>query len=706
MGLNLGAEDVNALETRTEGWIAGLQLAALSMQGRDEAATHAFIAAFTGGHHYILEYLTEEVLRRQPEAVQRFLIETSTLNRLCGALCDALRDPDAPSAEKDGATILADLQRRNLFLVPLDDAHRWYRFHHLFADLLSNLRRRELPQARILELHRRASLWHQEHGTSEEAIAHALQAQDYERAAHLVEQAIQGALSGGSLTTLLRWLEALPEETVRARPRLRAYQGWALSLSGQPARAGQILQDARRTLRALPSHPDHMTLRGEIAAMLTGIATLREEPSTVIREGQEALAYLPAEDLASRARVHVALGTAFAYSDRPDEATRAYEQAKEMALQAGNPFLAASAMEMLAGMQIYHQGHLRKGAAILGQILSLGTGPDGTPQPFTATAHALLADVYTEWNQLDAASAYLDKGIELLRRSGIGYGVIHTYCAKARLRQAIGDADGALEALRTAERALDGWVLNHLLIHQISRQVSVRLALGDIPAAFRWATGDPAILKRVMPAELPAYLHEVQQLSLARVHLANGEIEQALSTLAPLQAPAQAAGRVAHVIEIYLLQALTLKAQGEAPAALELLERSLTLAEPQGYVRLYVDAGPRLIPLVRQAAARGSVYASDLLAASGARKDVGDSALQPAPPVLVEPLTRRELEVLRLVCAGYSNQEVAARLVISINTVKKHTGNIYGKLGVVNRAQAIVETQRLGLLPGRAPGEP
>jgi LuxR family maltose regulon positive regulatory protein len=713
MGLDLATEDVKALEARTEGWIVGLQLAALCLQGHSDAP--AFISAFTGGHHYILEYLTEEVLRRQPEPVQHFLIETSILDRLCGSLCDAVRFDSAKSPsssestrQKDASTgtghseaLLTYLQQRNLFIVPLDDGRRWYRYHHLFADLLGNLRRTRLQPERILELHRQASLWHEQNGTINDAIKHALQAQDFQKAATLIEQAIKMTLFRGSVTTLLRWSEALPEEILLARPRLRVYQGWALSLSGQPDAAERILHDARRALHNLPPLPENVALRGEIAAMLTGIATLREETSKVIQEGQEALTYLPKDDQVSRARVYVALGTAYAYADEMEKAARTLHQARELALKAGNPFLAAASMEMLAGMQIYHEGRLREGVRTLQQIIELGISSDGSPLPFTATAHSLLADVYLERSDLEAAAAYLDKGNELLQQSGIGYGLIHTYCAQARLKQALGDVDGATEVLRMAERALDAWPLWHMVIHLAACQVRFRLALGDVEAASRWAEGDPATLKHEIPENLPGYLREVHQTSLARVYLARGETEKALETLEPFQAQAEAAGRMAHVIQICLIKALASQAKGDTVAALELLEKALSLAEPEGYVRLFLDEGAPLMTLLQQLASRGSAYAGRLLAAFGAPKREGASTapLHPDTSVLVEALTKRELEVLQLVCEGYSNQEIARKLVITMSTVKKHTGNIYGKLGVANRAQAIVETHRLRLLP-------
>jgi LuxR family maltose regulon positive regulatory protein len=298
----------------------------------------------------------------------------------------------------------------------------------------------------------------------------------------------------------------------------------------------------------------------------------------------------------------------------------------------------------------------------------------------------------------------LEKSIELLQRGGIGYGRVHTYCAQARLRQAVGDEDGAVEALGKAERALDAWPLRHVVIHLASCQVRVRLKLGDVETATQWAEGGPARLRRGATKNLPLYLREVHQVSLARVLLARGETENALAVLESLQAQAGAAGRAAHVIQIYLAKALAFQAKANTVAALELLEQSLSLAEPEGYTRLFLDEGEPMINLLQQLALRGHAYAGKLLAAfvSPDSERSAGILLHPTTSVLVEPLTKREFEVLGLVCEGYSNQEIAETLVITMSTVKKHTGNIYGKLGVTNRAQAVVETHRLGLLPKSA----
>jgi LuxR family maltose regulon positive regulatory protein len=694
MSLNLAPEDVEALEARTEGWVVGLQLAALSLQGRADA--RAFIAAFGGSHHYVLEYLTQEVVRRQTEPVRRFLMETSILDHLCGPLCDAL------TGDSDGQVTLADLQRRNLFIVPLDDEHRWYRYHHLFADLLGNLLSEDLPPERIRELHRRASDWHERSGDVDHAIKHALQARELERAASLIARAAQTLIAHGRLTALIGWIEALPEDLLRGRPRLRLYQGWALHLSGQTEAGEQILQDTRVALQTEASSPESEALRGQLAALLTGIATLREDTAAVIQEAREALACLPDEDRISRARVYMALGTAYAYEDRADDAARTWRRARDLALEAGNAFLATAAIEMLAGTQIYQQGRLRAAAESLRRVLDLGTAEDGTRLPFTGTAHALLAEIYLEWNDLEAAAGTLDQGIKLLRKGGIRYSLIHTFCAKARLERAVGNAEGALQALQTAEQALGARTMWHMVLQLASCQVRVRLWLGDVEAAARWAEGDPAVIRREMPGTLPLYLRGVGRISLTRVQLARGETEQALATLEGLADEAEAGGRLAQAIETCLLEALAWQAQGVSAAALSSLERALAWAEPEGYVQLFVETGESGAALLHQAASRGvcQEYVKRLLAAlepSHHGRAAGIPS-HPHPPTLTEPLTPRELEILTLIRDGYTNRQIAETLFVTLNTVKKHTSNIYGKLGVNSRTQAVARARALGLL--------
>jgi LuxR family maltose regulon positive regulatory protein len=431
----------------------------------------------------------------------------------------------------------------------------------------------------------------------------------------------------------------------------------------------------------------------------------------VVREASKALALLPDEDRISRARVYVALGTAQAYQDETQSAIQTWSQARDLALEAGNPFLATSAIEMLTGTLIYHQGGLRAAERDLLTVLDLAATPGGRRLPFSCTAHALLAEIYLEWNQLERAAAYLETGRELLRQSGICYGRLYAACARARLAYARGDPREALVALHEAGETLDEHGMLHMALHLAACQVRLRLCLGDVETAASWAAADPAVTGRELPETLPSYLRGVQRLSFARVALARGDAARALAVLDGLDAQALAAGRKAQAIEAGLLQALALQAEGHRPGALPALERSLSLAEPEGYLRLYLEAGPGVLPLLREAAAQEICprYTGALLAAWDAQAGEPDAPPDesrsgtdrvPARPRggQIDPLTPREQEVLHLICAGLSNREIAERLTVTLNTVKKHTSNLYDKLGVRSRTQAIARAQTLDLL--------
>ncbi|MFC1996515.1 hypothetical protein ACFLXI_02770 [Chloroflexota bacterium] len=415
MNLGLSAEDIAALESRTEGWISGLQLAALSLQDKDDVT--GFIRSFTGSHHHILNYLLEEVLNQQSPDVQSFLLQTSILKRLTGPLCDAVcTDETGPDS---GQSTLERLTNSNLFIVPLDDERRWYRYHHLFADLLQ-ARLKRLQPGLMNTLHLRAVEWFDENGFITEAVNHAFSASDYDRAASIIERVASGTLLQGRLTTILGWLDTLPYGILDARPRLRFYHAWSLAIAGQPKIADKILLDARSSLETKPVSPENLALRGELAALRTGIIIYHNNPDEIIQEATEAFTYLPEDNVISRSRVYMALGTAYAYKDEMQKALETYERGRDLALNANAPFLATANIELLTEPLAYQLGRLKDAAENLTQILALGKAKDGTYQAFTGAAHVLLAEINLEWNNYVEASRYLEKGFELLRLGGSG----------------------------------------------------------------------------------------------------------------------------------------------------------------------------------------------------------------------------------------------------------------------------------------------
>jgi len=670
MGLALSPQDVAALETRTEGWIAGLQVAALSMQGRQDTA--GFIRAFTGGHRYVLDYLVEEVLQRQPAEVQTFLLQTAILDRLAAPLCNALTFRD------DGQTTLEALERANLFIVPLDDERRWYRYHRLFADLL----RAQLGRDAALPLHHRAADWYERHGYTAEAIGHALAAQDTGRAAELVAAHGRQMLVRGELTTLLRWLAALPETAIRARPMLAVYDAWALTLTGQGEKAEGWLESA---LAAAGDSPALSEVQGHAAAIRAYIAAQRGDTAQTTEQANRALALLPQDELTVRSVVAFTLGATCVMSNDLAGAARAFAEAGRLGQQGGNLHAAVSAVCHLADLQV-RQGRLRQAAETYRRALALATGPQGRLLPVAASAHSGLGELLHEWNDLEAAARHLAKGIEL----GAQWGNVDALCgdhvALARVRLAQRDLAGALASLEEAERLVREQTVHPLAAAQVGAfRAHLWLVEGNLAAAGRW------VQDRGLTVESdPATMHGGEALVLARLLMARGKAAAAARWLARLLAWADGSGRLGDTAQVLAMLALADSAQSLAH-----LERALSLAEAEGYVRLFVDEGPPMAALLRRAAWQGIAadYAGRLLAVFEA-----GAASPPPSGALPEPLSERELEVLRLVAAGLSNREIAGRLVIAVSTVKSHTNSLYGKLNVKNRTQAVARARALGLL--------
>jgi len=664
MGLALRSEDVAALETRTEGWIAGLNLAALSLQGCED--THTFVETFTGSHHYILDYLIEEVLSRQPQPVQRFLLQTSVLDRLCAPLCDAL------TGEPNGTEMLAQLRQANLFTIPLDDERRWYRYHHLFGDLLRKRLKQATSPDQVNALHRRASQWYEENGLLEPAVKHAQAAGDFARIAVIAEQAATASLLDARLTTLLRWVDVLPQEAQRAHPRLQVYRAWALFMNGHLDAAQHALGDCRQTLATLPQSPENDALRHALTRLLDTI------------------------DM-------IAQGFMYNLDDKIAAAIQVCGQARGLALADGHGFLAAQATEGLA-LAYYHQGRLRASAQSCRQVINLAA-QNAAQAPLGATGYVELAGIHIEWNDLQEAASLLDQALALCREWGITQTLSEAHTAQSRLFQAKGNIDGAWEALDKAREfsSMEGdrSLVNFRLATQ---QARLNLQAGAPDKAVRWVEEiKAAVAADERGQQLPVAFVGTLQTLLARASLAQGKAEAALAALAPLLTPAEVAGAFLRVIELCALKALALHALGDTPAALVALERSLTLAEPEGFVRVYLNEGAPMAALLREAAARGiqAEYVGKLLAAFEVWEygSMGDILPHSHAPTLPDPLTPRELDVLHCISQGLSNEDIAEKLVIALNTVKRHTSSIYGKLNVKSRTQAIARARELGLLP-------
>jgi LuxR family maltose regulon positive regulatory protein len=682
MQLDLSAADVAALQRRTEGWVAGLQLAALSLQGRDDA--HQLVQSFTGSHRYILDYLIEEVFQQQTAEVRDFLLKTSILDRFCAALCDAVCFAETDSAERAASrAMLLSLDQANLFIVPLDQSRGWYRYHRLFADLLrQRLRTVGVPEPVSL-LHERASRWYQAHGFPADAVRHALAASDWEQAAALILAGDETMLKRGEVVTLLGWFRALPDEVVDADPALCNAFSWPLILTEQLDAAESYLARAEQIVQERGG--GDKSFLGETAVARAHIARARGDSRRAIELSERALALLSPEDFSARSIVALNLGIAQWHSGRLAEAERALAEAQHAASRSGNDYVRCAALVFLSRAQ-QARGKLRQAGAACRQIVA-----QGGQLPITALAHYDLGRLHYEWNDLAQAAGHLQQGLELSQRGGGVEFLFSGYTTLALVRQAQGAAAEARAALHQAEQLIEhpgispGTHLYHLAL-----RILVALAQDDLETASLAAEAAPELENA---GSFPDYLF----LMLARVRLLLAQQRQAdaRERAVALQEMSKRSGWQSIALQARTLQALAAPTPDEA---LNVLSAALTLAEPEGYTRTFVDTGPAMEQLLRRALSNGitPAYTSKLLAAFG---QVALPPSRPSAPSLVEPLSERELDVLRLLAAGQTNQEIAVALHVSINTVKTHLKNIYGKLGTNNRRAAAAQAKKLGLIP-------
>ncbi len=702
MGLALTARDVAALEGRTEGWIAALQLAALSMQGRDDVA--GFIAGFAGDDRYIVDYLIEEVLQRQSEDVRNFLLQTSILGRLSGPLCDVVTGRDG------GKAMLEALDRGNLFLVPLDDRREWYRYHHLFADVLLARLLDEQPD-QVPDLHRRASEWYEQNGELSEAIRHALAGGDFERAADLIEVAIPALRRGRQEVTLRRWLETLPDELIRARPVLNVGYVGALMVSGELDGVEGRLLDAERWLDASagamegPDVPSAATvvvdeeqlrrLPAEIAIYRAALARALGDVAGTVTYARRALDLLRDDDHLGRGAAAGFLGLVHWTSGDLEAAHQSWATAMASLLKAGHVSDAIGCSIALADIRTV-QGRLREATSIYERGLELAAGPGEPALRGAADMHVGLSEVHRERNDLAAAAQHLRQSQELGEHAGLAQNRYRWCVATARMREAEGDLDGALDLLDDAERLyVSDYFPNVRPIAALKARVWV--------AEDRWAEALGWAREQGLSADDDlSYLREFEHVTLARALLArsrrtpaDGSWDEAMALLDRLLDAAEQGQRGRSVIEILVLQALAHEARRDVRATVVPLERAVALAEPEGYVRVFVDEGGPIALLLEDAARRRLApgYVRQLLAALGRTK-----ARAPVQEGLIEPLSQRELEVLRLLGTDLGGPEIANQLVVSLNTVRTHTRNIYAKLGVNNRRAAVRRAEELDLL--------
>jgi LuxR family transcriptional regulator, maltose regulon positive regulatory protein len=700
MDLGLPTEVVVALAAVTEGWIVGLQLAALSMRERSDVS--GFIDAFKGSHRYILDYLTEEVIEQQPAPVQAFLLETSILDRLTARLCDEVTGRD------DGQMMLERLEHANLFTIPLDDERLWYRYHHLFADMLRHRLRQSQPE-RVAELHRRATGWYERQGLVDDAIRQALAAGDDEWAARLVEQNTEAVVMRSEGATLLRWLETLPEELVRSRPRLSIAYAIASLFGGRLEAVEPLLQDAERALggspeasRASPAEKGAggwlADVSGCIAIIRSDLARMRGNTPRAIELSHQALSRLHKDSTYLRSKAAWNLGIAYWMSGDLLATERAFVELTTDNRTAGNAYLPLLASYGLGHLQAV-QGRLHEAAEAYQRALQLGNEEGKPSLPVAGWAYLGMSELLYEWNDLDAAMRHIMEGLELGKRVGTAGPLATGYTFLARVRQARGDASGALKAIQKAQQIAPDPDTHHLFNPLAPHWVRVWLAQGDVKAAARWAWERELGIEDEL-----TFPREVEHIVLARVLIAQNRSDEALRLLERLLSAALAGGRTGRMIEILVLQTLARLAEDDTSGAVRTLARALPLAEPEGYVRIFVDEGASMAALLRSAASGGASpgYAGELLVAFRHPAESSVPCIEATPPgvaqLLPQPLSERELEVLQLIASGLSNREIAQELFVTPGTVKRHTHNIYGKLEVRSRTQAVARARDLNLV--------
>ena len=699
MELNLSRMEIASISTRTEGWIAGLLLAALSMRGRKDVA--GFVKSFTGSHAYVADYLVEEVLQHQSEEMQKFLLRTSILERLNAGLCETL------SGCQDGQAALMELQRANLFVLPLDDEGHWFRYHALFADLLQAHLQQSLSPDLIKELHVRAAAWFEQNGYAIEAVNHALAASDFDLAARLVEQNTYPLVTRGELATLIGWINALPDK-VNNRPQFLLAKAWALLFAGNAEKIEELLRQIEMLTGSGNSASEAAVLQGSAAAIRAFFTMMAGEHALALQFAEQADKLLPALGskadqsnpflYAAHSVLPYTLGMAYRSQGQYEQAAQAFGQEVKM-FSATEDILGWTIATTEVAVIRRMQGQLHESEAICRKALQRISDQKVYPSGSLARVDATLSEVLREYNELEEAGQRVNGALERMRNWNMPTDRLATLLCLGRLQLCQENFTATHETVQQAKelRASQPVFLD---LSRSLDMLEIRLALAerDIPTAAHLMDGLLPGTSRIV------FFREQELVLLARLRLAEGRPDEALDSLTALAKEAEAGGRYFAWLEILVQQALALEAKGEREAALEVLRRALVFAKTEGFVRVFVDEGAKMQQLLAAMTHKGSGAASDyaakLLEAFPAGQEPQTAPLAPkTADGLIEPLTKREQEVLRLIAAGDSNQVIAQKLVITVSAVKKHSGNIFGKLNVNSRTQAVRRANQLDLLP-------
>jgi LuxR family maltose regulon positive regulatory protein len=692
MGLELKPDHIEALITHTESWVVGLQLAALSLKGQSSYDT--FIDAFTGGHQFILDYLTEEVLDTLPDAQRGFLLRTSILERFCGMLCQAVTGD--PASQQ----MLDEIRKRNLFLIPLDTDGRWFRYQHLFAEVLYALLERDHP-VEIGALHLKAAAWFEREGYPGEAVDHALRSGNMLQARDQVLKHWLPVLHRGEVATVLRWLDALPEEITKDDPSVPLARCWALFLSWQNSAIGPYLEQANDAYERLVgggslSGVQQDQVAAQLAMMRSVLARDRGEHARSVAHAEEAARLIPQEALDGIGTAWNMLAAARAGAGDFEGAIEAYERGVALAYGEGN-LVGAYSCTYGQAMYMLIQGRLTEAEKFCQTTINRAIGEGHGDFPATGWLHIAMARIKMERDRLDEAEVYLRDGLRIARPGGFSEAERTGRYLRVQLAAANGDLGAARDILHDTERIVNAMDEPYLTGELNREWAALCIKVGDLDAAREKLQ----VMDEMIAATQHANLLLWRGWLLPRLLCAEELYQDALTALDESIRRARAANSNGALVLLLALQALALDALGDHMPARAALREALALGAPGGYIWLWLSAGPGVGPLLRDLRAEGDTpqafhpYLDSLLDAC--QTAFGEPA-RPQPGELLDPLTPRELEIIRLICKGYSNPEIASELVVTINTIKKHTSNIYGKLGVRSRTQAIARAHELNLL--------
>jgi LuxR family maltose regulon positive regulatory protein len=694
LNLKLSDEDIKLLEMRTEGWIAGLQLAALTIQGHKNYSD--FIKTFQADNRYIVDYLGEEVLNLQSEEIQYFLLHTSILNRLNGPLCDVL------TGQTNSQLILNELEKSNLFILALDHERHWFRYHRLFADFLRH-RMLDLNKDKLKELHKKASEWFEQNLFIEEAIEHALAAGESDRAVKLIENSAQPLMLRGEITTLKTWIEALAEPIIQTRPLLCIYHAFTLIFSGHPLETAKLkVQDA------IDADKNEIYI-GEVNAFNALIAVYQGKTQESITLSRKALKHLPKESLFFRSFISGFLGLNFLYNGHIEEARNHFIEALKISRKVGNLTITVLSQSHMAELCII-EGKLKEAETIYHQVSQCATDDQGLLQPIGGIAKIGLGSLFTEWNQLDKAEKYLHEGIELFKKWSF-IGAINGYTGFSRLKHIQKDYKKAFDLLNKAQKAaekFDAMDFDDLYVE--SHMVRLWIMQGDLDRAMQWVKERKLDLKMESKNKENGqtidllFIEIYEYIVLARLWIAQNKLEKVLDLLSVLLESARMHGWTLFIIEILILQALTFQEFEENEQALDSLKRAISLSEEGEFVSIYLEEGQIIADLLEDIIKdnKSTSDNSEIHFSKSYIKKIllafKTQTISKSTSDLIEPLSEREIEVLNLIAAGMSNQEIAEKLFISLNTVRTHTKNINGKLDVHSRTQAIVRAKELEII--------